>query len=100
MALGGVISFDRDILTADFFEMDNFLTRSREGILALAQLPGSLRQDQAIIEGRFILQIMKSIDTIKTISGPVYDLGQDSKHSCSEVTKTVDRIKTLAYPGD
>ena len=43
---------------------------------------------------------MKSIDTIKTISGPVYDLGQDSKHSCSEVTKTVDRIKTLAYPGD
>ena len=35
--------------------MDNFLTRSREGILALAQLPGSLRQDQAIIEGRFFV---------------------------------------------
>ena len=45
-------------------------------------------------------EIMKSIDSIKTMSGPVYDLGQDSKHSCNEVTKTVDRIKTLAYPGD
>ena len=43
---------------------------------------------------------MKSIDNIKQMSGPVYDLGQDSKHSCNEVTKTVDRIKTLAYPGD
>ena len=42
---------------------------------------------------------MKSIDNIKQMSGPVYDLGQNSKHSCSEVTKTVDRIKTLAYPG-
>ena len=52
------------------------------------------------LNNKVILQIMKSIDTIKTISGPVYDLGQDSKHSCSEVTKTVDRIKTLAYPGD
>ena len=51
MALGGVISFDRDILTANFFEMDNFLTRSWEGVLALAQLPGSLCQDQTIIEG-------------------------------------------------
>ena len=45
-------------------------------------------------------EIMKSIDNIKQMSGPVYDLGQDSKHSCNEVTKTVDRIKTLAYPGD
>ena len=54
MALGGVISFDRDILTADFFEMDNFLTRGREGILALAQLPGCLRQDQTIIERLFV----------------------------------------------
>ena len=43
---------------------------------------------------------MKSIDSIKTISGPVYNLGQDSKHSCNEVARTVDRIKTLAYPGD
>ena len=55
MALGGVISFDRDILTANFFEMDNFLTRSREGILALAQLPGRLRQDQAIIKGHLVV---------------------------------------------
>ena len=45
-------------------------------------------------------EIMKSIDSIKTMSGPVYDLGQDSKHSCNEVARTVDRIKTLAYPGD
>ena len=41
---------------------------------------------------------MKSIDQIKQMNGPVYSLGQDSKHSCNEVAKTVERIKVLAYP--
>ena len=65
-------------------------------VVALCAFVGLL----STVHNKVILQIMKSIDSIKTMSGPVYDLGQDSKHSCNEVARTVDRIKTLAYPGD